>query len=1007
MSPTDDPKPREDDFVRHGESMSRLARGLLDDPTLAEDVVQHAFVSALENPPHSRRLLPAWLHRVVRNRAIDEGRMESRRRERERAAARQRSETEQDVERQLDVQQRCFDAVRSLREPYRTAIVLRFYEGLPPRKIARRLDVPVKTINSRITRGLAFLRETLDRTEPPSGEGNWRLALVPIATSSPWRALPAARATLEGVAAMNAKHIAIALVTAICLVGVWRGLVWSESETQTTIVADSPEDAETKDGLDREPPPDSDSDTVRQVLDTSQPIAAEHGALTITARWASDGTPASEVGIIVLAKNDPDQARNQMRIVTDSSGRAHLTRVFAGSVSIESDFGGSTSGTVRAGTDNDIRFEIPVGLPVTGRVEDAQGAPVAGAGIWLTSRRADWLGGRVVTTTGLDGTFHLKSVQPLESLGACADGFAPSRLVDLERVDTSSHPVEIRLVLDREGCGVFGRVTGPDGTPIDGAVVAIGRSREITERLLDSTKEERWTPRVLHTDRAGTFSCNSLAPGPIRVTIRADGYAIWSSSKVCAAGDTVSFEAVLARGGRVYGRVTDANGSPVAGARIGVLRAPFTGIAVEHGPWARFDSNPFPRPTTESAADGRYELNWLPNGELHVYASKGSRIWHEEKDAFEGSAEHTLWIDEGASRAWNPSLSLGRMIRGHVAHADGRTMDGAWLVLARPESKDAMPRYTVTDDHGEFRFPLCDDTPYRLEVSGGEENPFRGSLERVYPDAAPVTLTLQSTKPTKPSTGTMRARIDDRGGRLERADALRALVLSEENVFHEVAVEGDHLHAELPAGRHRLHVYSFETPIYISDLFEIEADAEHDLGTIETGRPGSVRVNCVGAKPTDGRAYLVRADGRFGADLTWTGEWFEADNVSPGKYTIQASGTDVFAYRQPIEVAAGALSTFDVEFTTARRVRLSITIDETVQSWKKLHIRVRDADDRTCWELAQPYLAGLRNPYVQSVTLPLGGGTLEARLDGGASCGQEYSIDASTDPGQRISVTVR
>jgi hypothetical protein len=54
------------------------------------------------------------------------------------------------------------EAVLSLHEPYRTTISLRFLDSLAPRVVARRMNVPVKTVHTRVERGLGILRVKLD-----------------------------------------------------------------------------------------------------------------------------------------------------------------------------------------------------------------------------------------------------------------------------------------------------------------------------------------------------------------------------------------------------------------------------------------------------------------------------------------------------------------------------------------------------------------------------------------------------------------------------------------------------------------------------------------------------------------------------------------------------------------------------------------------------------------------------------------------------------------------------
>ena len=58
----------------HAGWMRALARRLVVDPDRADDVVQQSFVAALERPSRHTGNLPAWLRRVVTNRARQEGR---------------------------------------------------------------------------------------------------------------------------------------------------------------------------------------------------------------------------------------------------------------------------------------------------------------------------------------------------------------------------------------------------------------------------------------------------------------------------------------------------------------------------------------------------------------------------------------------------------------------------------------------------------------------------------------------------------------------------------------------------------------------------------------------------------------------------------------------------------------------------------------------------------------------------------------------------------------------
>ncbi len=165
-----DPPAAREGLLEHQAFLRRLARSLVADPHAAEDLAQDAAVIALERPPPGEGSLRGWLARVVRNRAIDTARSERRRQAREQSSLPSRlPRTPEETEEQLQVQRRVFEAVAALDEPYRTAILLRYYHDLGPAAIAVQLGVPISTVKSRLARALARLREQLDDSQPEGG----------------------------------------------------------------------------------------------------------------------------------------------------------------------------------------------------------------------------------------------------------------------------------------------------------------------------------------------------------------------------------------------------------------------------------------------------------------------------------------------------------------------------------------------------------------------------------------------------------------------------------------------------------------------------------------------------------------------------------------------------------------------------------------------------------------------------------------------------------------------
>ncbi|MBI1850681.1 MAG: sigma-70 family RNA polymerase sigma factor [Planctomycetes bacterium] len=166
-------------LLEHVEGIRRLAKRLLRDEDAADDVAQETLLIALRSQPSIERP-HAWLNAIVRHVARGFVRTERRRAERETRAAQPEVQpsTFAAVER-VSEQRRVLGAVLDLEDTYRTVVVLRFFEDLPPREIARRLDVPVETVRTRLKRACATLRERL-RDEHGGDDRAWRLAILPL-----------------------------------------------------------------------------------------------------------------------------------------------------------------------------------------------------------------------------------------------------------------------------------------------------------------------------------------------------------------------------------------------------------------------------------------------------------------------------------------------------------------------------------------------------------------------------------------------------------------------------------------------------------------------------------------------------------------------------------------------------------------------------------------------------------------------------------------------------------
>src|SRR5262249_14484335 len=124
-------------LLEHAAWLRRLAGTLVLDAARADDVTQQTLLHALQRPPARRSHPRAWLATAARNFARAFGRGEARRERIERAAAKPEGGPAADevVERTAQ-HHHVVGAVLALAEPYRTAVLLRFFEDLKPGAIA-------------------------------------------------------------------------------------------------------------------------------------------------------------------------------------------------------------------------------------------------------------------------------------------------------------------------------------------------------------------------------------------------------------------------------------------------------------------------------------------------------------------------------------------------------------------------------------------------------------------------------------------------------------------------------------------------------------------------------------------------------------------------------------------------------------------------------------------------------------------------------------------------------
>ena len=164
-------------YRRHAPAAFGLARRIVGDRALAEEVVQEVFLRLWNMPDRfdaARGSLRTYLLTQTHGRSVDVVRAEASRRAREERDVRLSSQSGYDLEREvwdLTQAEHVREALEQLSEGERRAIELAYFGGHTYREVAVLLGEPEGTVKSRIRSGLGRLRD----------------ALVESGMSGPWR----------------------------------------------------------------------------------------------------------------------------------------------------------------------------------------------------------------------------------------------------------------------------------------------------------------------------------------------------------------------------------------------------------------------------------------------------------------------------------------------------------------------------------------------------------------------------------------------------------------------------------------------------------------------------------------------------------------------------------------------------------------------------------------------------------------------------------------------------
>lgn len=666
------------ELIAHADGVRALARSLLGDANAADDVVQDACVAALRDPPADDVPPRAWFVGVVRNLTRRTFRARSRRDARERAVARPESvPSAAHAAAEIETHRRLVDAVGALDEPYRTAIVLRFFDGLAPAEIAARLGVPVATVNTHVHRGVATLRARLDRDRD-----DWRRALLVLL--APLDRTPTPLVPLAGAIAMTAKQWVLVAAGLLALVagGAWIASRGSGAPTDGTRSASVSAVAPAR-GSRAKPPappphaaPAADAPLPAPIdLDKCDRDLDLHGVVV-----TADGKPVAGASIVTVTRPwrdtdtfnydafDDEVRGPSTRSAADGTFALRLARGDAVMLRVSASGFASREQPLRQAGER-VRIVLDAGVRLTVTIRDVAGAPLAGVPFRIareyqtddTFRRDGVTGADGRATVGLPGGLTCYAVQGPKSRVAL-----PVTRVALP----ASGDASVEIVATGECRALTGRVLDDDtGRAIEGARVGLGENFRVETA----------------TGADGAFvlpEWNGDANSELHVV--AAGHA----RAVAFAGDGRSLEFRMTRDASASGRVVGADGAPIAGAMVSVVA-----FRMDARPWG------FSAGYATTAADGRFRVAGLTRDVPHalIVASPGSaRTVRRVAPQPDGA-------DVGDVVLAAPRAIEGRVLAGDVpvGRAKVTLLESADVDAA---SRGVLNRDRCTDDLGRFRF---------------------------------------------------------------------------------------------------------------------------------------------------------------------------------------------------------------------------------------------------------------------------------------------------------------
>jgi hypothetical protein len=631
--------------------------------------------------------------------------------------------------------------------------------------------------------------------------------------------------------------------------------------------------------------------------------------------WAKAKTPAASVAVRLVREDESEPFVEEVRGLTDAEGNFTAERVPAGKVVANAGLFGMYVGgpahyelferectkriVVKPGTTTDVALQLYAEVDVSGIVLDPEGAPIAGASIWMTQGlRYPTCCGQVVATTGRDGRFLVRGTEHGGALAAFAPRYSPSPLHHLNGQDRS---IEVELQLRDDGARVFGHVRDEHGGAIDHALVYVAGPYGRGQRMPNGEIVEPPPGFLARSGADGFFDLDGTVLGEVELIVRAADHAPFRRKLTLTAGSPQEIDVELLTGGSLVGEVKDDDGAPLAGIEVRVSPSE-SAVAWNHREMLS--------QTSRSDEGGRFRLDHLAALPLEA------QIDAEEL----GTAKLAFEVADGERKEWKAVLSSGLEIRGRVVDEYGKPCVD-WRIHSRAqdfESSVEPPPDVFTDSEGAFSVRRCRPTSYELAVrEPGREQEAKYFSARVVRDVKPGGDELRIEVPTSARSNAFVVGrfVDDAG---QPIDAISLHLCQNNGGSDAVGMnaggrDGFRI-GPIPPGDYYLRTYGAGRPDRILGTKTVPAGGTLDLGTITIPTPGlaEIRVHRADGTPVqDDDVWLWSDDPAGDVGTTHVGDVLRSEPMAPGRWFVCA-GHGMASRWIPFDVIAGQTAKLEV-----------------------------------------------------------------------------------------------